>query len=302
MPTPSERNIDQVRTYLDCYACFLRQALSAARMVTDDEDAQQAVVTETLALLQAFPPGTTPPEIAFAVHRLVRERLGDGDPYAMVKAESTRAALALYPRLTSLVAESEDPLDAAMRVSIAGNIIDFGVSDNVPDLWATVERVMAAPLAIDDRAQLRSALAVADRVLYLADNAGETVFDRVLINEFKVPVTYAVKGGPVLNDATRQDALNAGLDTCATIVDNGSRAPGTVLDLCSAEFRNTFDGAPLVIAKGQANYETLSEAGPRVFCLLQAKCPVIADDMPAPVGGAVVKRSIEQHYSTEKVN
>jgi damage-control phosphatase, subfamily I len=283
-----------VRTYLDCYACFVRQALSAARMVTDDEAEQQAVVTETLALLQDIPPGTTPPEIALAVHRLVRERLGDGDPYAAVKAEGTRAALELYPRLKALVAESEDPLDAAVRVSIAGNIVDYGVSDDVPDLWATVERVMTAPFAIDDLDALRSELDAADRILYLADNAGETVFDRVLIEELTPPVLYAVKGGPVLNDATRQDALAAGLDTCATIVENGSRAPGTILDLCSPKFRDAFDSAPLVIAKGQANYETLSDAGPRVFCLLQAKCPVIADDMPAPVGGAVVRQSVER--------
>jgi len=281
-----------VRTYLDCYACFVRQALSAARMVTDDEAAQRAVVTATLALLQDLPSGATPPEIAFAVHRLVRERLGDGDPYAAAKAESTRAALALYPRLKTLVAESDNPLDVAVRISIAGNIVDYGVGDDIPDLWETVERVLAAPFAIDDLDALRSELDAADRVLFLADNAGETVFDRVLIEELSPPVLYAVKGGPVLNDATREDALAAGLDACATVVDNGSRAPGTVLDLCSTEFHKAFDDAPLVIAKGQANYETLSEAGPRVFCLLQAKCPVIADDMPAPVGGAVVKRGV----------
>jgi hypothetical protein len=128
-------------------------------------------------------------------------------------------------------------------------------------------------------------------VLYLGDNAGETVFDRVLIEALEPPVLYAVKGGPVLNDATLDDALAAGLETCATIIDNGSRAPGTVLDLCSAEFRGAFDAAPLVIAKGQANYETLSEAGPRVFCLLQAKCPVIAEDMRVPVGSTIVRRS-----------
>lgn len=280
-----------MRTYLDCYACSLRQALSAARMVTDDEFAQQEVMNETLALLQKLPPGTTPPEIAFAVHRIVRERLGDGDPYKEAKAEGTRLAVALYPRLKALVAQSEDPLDTAVRVSIAGNIIDFGVSDDVPDLWATVERVMAAPLAIDHLAQLRAALAAADHVLYLADNAGETVFDRVLIEQLTPPVVYAVKGGPVLNDATLEDALAAGLDTCSTVIDNGSAAPGTILRLCSPEFRETFEGAPLIIAKGQGNYETLSEAGPRVFCLLQAKCPVIAADLTAPVGGAIVRRS-----------
>jgi hypothetical protein len=280
-----------VRTYLDCYACFVRQALSAARMAGAGDADQQAVVTETLAFLQTLPPGVSPPAIAHAVHRIVRERLGDGDPYLAAKAGSTRAALALYPRLKALVARSADPLDTAVRVSIAGNIIDFGVSDDVPDLWATVAQVMATPLAIDHQDVLRSALAVADHVLYLADNAGETVFDRVLVEQLEPPVVYAVKGGPVLNDATRTDALAAGLDACATVVENGSNAPGTILDLCSDEFRDAFARAPLIIAKGQANYETLSEAGPRVFCLLQVKCPVIAGDVEVPVGSAVVRQS-----------
>ncbi|NYI41489.1 damage-control phosphatase ARMT1 family protein [Demequina lutea] len=280
-----------MQTYLDCYPCVLRQALTAARMVTDDKSAHLGVMTETLALLQKLPPGSTPPEITFAVHGIVRERLGDSDPYRVAKAESTRAALALYPRLKARVARSEDPLGTAVRLSIAGNIIDFGVSDDIPDLRATVERVIAAPLAINHLASLRAALAAADHVLYLADNAGETVFDRVLIEQLAPRVIYAVKGGPVLNDATLEDALAAGLDTCATIVDNGSAAPGTILDLCSTDFREVFDEAPLIIAKGQANYETLSEAGPRVFCLLQVKCPVIGAHVSAPVGGAVVRQS-----------
>jgi len=282
-----------MRTYLDCYPCLTRQALSASRMVTDDESEQHAVVIKTLALLEGLPEGTTPPEIAFAVHKIVRDRLGDRDPYREAKAESTRLALSLYPRLKALVAQSEDPLDTAVRLSIAGNIIDFGFSDQTPDLWATVERVVERPLAIDDLDGLREALAVADHVLFLADNAGETVFDRVLIEQLGPPVIYAVKGGPVLNDATAEDALAAGLDSCATIVDNGFAAPGTILSRCSTEFRASFENAPLILAKGQANYETLSEAGSRVFCLLQAKCPVIAADVGSPFGGAIVRQSTD---------
>lgn len=286
-----------MRTYLDCYPCFLRQALSAARRAGADDDAQHAVMGETLALLQDLPVGATPPEIAHAVHGLVRNRLGSGDPYRDAKAESTLAALAIYPRLTELVAASPDPFEAAVRVAIAGNIIDFGVSEELADLWPVVQRVLAQPLAIDHLGALRAGLAAADVVLCLSDNAGETVFDRVLIEhlavERGVPVTYAVKSGPVLNDATRADALAAGLDGCASIVDNGSDAPGTIRRLCSPGFRDTFDSAPLVIAKGQANYETLSEAGPRVFCLLQVKCPVIGRDLGVPVGSLVVRQSEE---------
>lgn len=282
-----------MRTYLDCYPCLVRQSLTATRMVTDDDDVQRDVVSETLALLQSVAPGATPPEIAAAVHRNVRERLGASDPYRAVKARSTGLALALYPQLKALVATSEDRLETAVRVSIAGNIIDSGFSDVQPDLWATVERVIAAPLAIDHMARLRAALTTADHVLYLADNAGETVFDKVLIEELEPRVVYVVKSGPGLNDATLEDALAAGLDTCTTIVASGSEAPGTILDLCSDQFRQTLESAPVVIAKGQANYETLSDAGPRVFCVLQAKCPVIATDLNVPVGSAVVRQSLD---------
>ena len=280
-----------MRTYVDCYPCFLRQALTAARMAGASDAMEWQVVHHVLELVRDLPEGATPPELVDRVHRLVRESIGSGDPYAGAKASSTAAALDLYPRLTELVAASPNPFETAVRIAIAGNIIDLGVHDEVPDLWATVERVLAAPLAVDDLAALRDAVAEADHVLYLADNAGETVFDRVLVEALPVPVVYAVKGGPVLNDATRVDAEAAGLATCATVIDTGSDAPGTTAALCSSSFRAAFTRAPLVIAKGQANYETLSDAGPRVFCLLQVKCPVIARDAGVPVGSVVVRRS-----------
>ena len=280
-----------MHTYVDCYPCFLRQALTAARMAGASDAMEWQVVHHVLELVRDLPEGATPPELVDRVHRLVRESIGSGDPYAGAKASSTAAALELYPRLTELVAASPDPFETAVRIAIAGNIIDLGVHDEVPDLWATVERVLAAPLAVDDLAALRDAVAEADHVLYLADNAGETVFDRVLVEALPVPVVYAVKGGPVLNDATRVDAEAAGLATCATVIDTGSDAPGTTAALCSSSFRAAFTRAPLVIAKGQANYETLSDAGPRVFCLLQVKCPVIARDAGVPVGSVVVRRS-----------
>lgn len=285
------RDDREVRTYLDCYPCFLRQALTAARMAGATDAVEWQALHHVLRLLRDVPEGATPPLLADQVHRLVREVAGHGDPYAEIKATTTAAALALYPRLGEIVAASPDPFATAVRVAIAGNVIDLGVRDDVPDLWQTVERVLAAPFAIDDLAALREAVAAADHVLYLADNAGETVFDRVLIEHLPVPVVYAVKGGPVLNDATRADAQAAGLADCATLVDTGSDAPGTTAALCSSSFRAAFTRAPVVIAKGQANYETLSDAGPRVFCLLQVKCPVIARDAGVPVGSVVVRRS-----------
>jgi len=179
--------------------------LEAARLAGADERQQQAVLDRVLDVLKQFScktePSSTPPEIGDQVHRIVRQEVGDGDPYRAVKEASTRQALALHPRLRALLAEADDPLEMAIRMSIAGNIIDLGLAQEY-DLWGTVERVLAQPFAIDDGAALKKELQEAlsaGQLLYLADNAGETVFDRVLIETLDVPVVYAVKGGPILN-------------------------------------------------------------------------------------------------------
>ena len=280
-----------MRTYFDCYPCFLKQALSAARRVGADDATQSVVIHEVLTLLQNIQLDATPPDIAYRVHRIARNTISANDPYQKAKAESTAEALDIYSRLKRLVAQSNDALGTAIRISIAGNIIDFGVTEDIQNLWQVVESVLHQPYAIDDTAQLRAKIKNVDYVLFLADNAGETVFDRVLIETLSIPVVYAVKGGPILNDATIEDAVAAGLDQCATLLSNGSDAPGTILSLCSDEFRCLFERAPLIIAKGQANYETLSEAGSRVFCLLRIKCPVIAHDIGQPVDSIVVRQS-----------
>lgn len=280
-----------MRTYFDCYPCFLKQALSASRRVNADDAAQSVVIHEVLTLLQDIQLDATPPEIAYRVHRIVRDTISASDPYQKAKAKSTADALDIYPSLKRLVAQSDDALDTAIRISIAGNIIDFGVQDDIRDLWCTVESVLHQRYAIDDTAQLRTKLKSVEQVLFIADNAGETVFDRVLIETLSVPVIYAVKGAPILNDATIEDAVAAGLDQCATLLSNGSDAPGTIFSLCSDKFLRHYESAQLVIAKGQANYETLSEAGSRVFCLLRVKCPVIAHDIGQPVDSIVVRQS-----------
>lgn len=281
-----------VRVYLDCYSCLMSQALRAARLSGANEPQQLSTLKQTLTLLQDMNPSTTPPEIGYQVNQMVREMLGAKDPYRDIKRTSTQQALQLYPRLKEMVQKSEDPLAMAIRLSIAGNIIDFAVNDHVVDLWATVDRVAHQPYAIDDTALLQDRLQKADYVLYLADNAGETVFDRVLIESISVPVIYVVKESPIVNDATAEDAVAAGLDTCTTVIDNGTSATGTVFALCSDSFRQQFDHAPLIIAKGQANFETLSEAGTNVFCLLQVKCPMIGRHLNVPVGSIVARQSM----------
>lgn len=280
-----------MRAYLECYPCVLRQSLEAARMAGAPQTQQRAIMMESLQLLQSLPEGATPPEISMHVHRAVREIAGNPDPYFQVKAESTLKALELFPKLQRILDQSDDPLETAIRLSIAGNIMDFGPNPKY-DLWEVVERVLEQPLAIDGLNALRQKLLDVDWILFLADNAGETVFDRLLIETLAKPVIYVVKRGAVLNDATVEDAVAAGIDEIAEVMDNGTQVTGTILDLCSPEFQTRFRQAELILSKGMGNYETLSTVKGPIFFLMQVKCSVIGVDVGAPLGSIVVKQGV----------
>lgn len=253
-------------------------------------DQERQIVLGTLTLLQNIPPGATPPEIGMRVHHLVRTLTGHPDPYQQVKQTATQTAQALLPQLRELIASAEDPLEMAIRLSIAGNIIDFGPRTHY-DLWQEVQAVIQQPLAINDLSLLKAQLSRTNQLLFLGDNAGETVFDRLLIEVLDQTVTYVVRGGPILNDATRADALAAGLDEVADIIDNGAQIPGTILSLSSPSFLVRFKQAPLIISKGMGNYETLSTEPAPIFFLFMVKCPTIAQDVGAPAGSIIVKAS-----------
>lgn len=281
-----------MKTYLDCYPCFLRQALNAARRTGIKEEQQRQILLSIMNELSTLPADATPPRMAQSIHRQVRHLSGNNDPYQADKLEATRQALALYPELKKRVAQSPDSLETALRIAIAGNIIDLGINESY-DLDATLKRVLKQPLGINDLESFRSALVRSDTtILYLADNAGETVFDRVLIETLDRPVTYAVRAAPIINDATREDAISAGLDKIVEIIDNGSDAPGTLLNQCSSTFREHFEKADLIIAKGQGNYESLSDYPAPVFFLLQAKCNIIAQHLGVTEGDIILKQQL----------
>jgi len=280
-----------MKTYLDCYPCFLRQALNAARRVEASDDQQQRILLDSMKKLHALPVDATPPHMAYHIHQLVKQQTNSFAPYQQAKEEATQQALALYPRLKEKVSQASYPLEIAVRIAIAGNIIDLGVAENY-DLEATLDRVLTQEFAINDLASLRASLAESHSILYLADNAGETVFDRVLIETLDQAVTYVVKAGPIINDATREDAVAAGIEPVAEIIDNGSEAPGTILDYCSYSFRKHFEQAELILAKGQANYESMSSSQAPLFFLLQAKCSVIAHNLEVAEGSVVLKQQM----------
>lgn len=280
-----------MRTFLDCYPCFLDQALRAGRLATDDETKIKQLLDEVGAMLKTIPLQSSPPETGRRIYRKIRDITGDPDPYRSIKRRNIQKALELYPVLKKSVAKSEDRLLTAARLAIAGNVIDLGVNKDF-DIEKEIEDVLQKPFAINDFKAFKYHLERADRLLYLADNAAECVFDRLLIEEIQKPVTFVVRGMPVINDATRRDAVLAGVDKVAAIVSSGTDAPGTMLDTCSPKFKELFYQSNFIISKGQGNYEALSGELLPIFFLFKAKCRVIARDLGVDEGDIIIKSTI----------
>ncbi len=278
-----------MRIFLDCYTCFLRQVMDATRNAKIDEALQTKIFKKVLLLLAETPITSKPPEISELVQQILRVELNDADPYAALKQSSTEEALTLLPWLQKVIQNSPNPLETALRLNVAGNIIDFGAATEF-NLREDIERVLSADFGIYDLSEIIDGLAKAKTILFLADNAGETVFDKLLIEQIKKPVFYAVKSSPVLNDATRADAINAGVDQVATIIETGNAIPGVSLDKSTPQFKQLFQKADLIISKGQGNYEMLSENPEPIYFLLKAKCALIARDLQVPLGSFVLKK------------
>jgi uncharacterized protein with ATP-grasp and redox domains len=263
-------------------------------MVTDDALIHERVLRETLRLVAEMPFDRSPPWVGQRIHKLLRDATGNPDPYRAVKRHSNALALEVYPALKEQVRGSSDPFAMAVRMAVAGNVVDFGCRSDLGDDEVLRAIDDAADAFIDELAlaSLRHAVHEAGNILYLADNAGEIVLDRLLIEEMPANrVTLVVRGSPVINDATREDAEAAGLSDLVTVMDNGSDVPGTILETCSPSFRSRFEECDLVIAKGQGNYETLSGSDQRIYFLFKVKCPVIARDAGTKVDQMVVRRN-----------
>lgn len=273
----------------ECYPCIVRQAATAVKLAGVDTETQYQALNEVLHCLASSNHQLSPSDVAGETNRILREVTGIEDFYLEEKKASHELAMSYLDQLRSLANQGPDPLEQALKVGAAGNIIDV-VHVGEYDLWEEVVTTVRGDLLGGGLPAFKDRLRSASFILYLADNVGETVFDRVLIETLPLPVIYSVKTGPILNDAAREDAVAAGIDQVAEIIENGTRSPGTVLNLASAEFRDLFERAELVLSKGQANYETLDDQGEKIFFLLRVKCPLLSQAVNAPIGSLVLKQ------------
>jgi len=285
---------------LDCIPCFFKQALEAARLAGADEITQKKILDEVSKLIPAFALSSSPPKIGRGIYQIVRNISGADDPFKAVKQHSNRLALKLLPKLRQKLEVSEDKLVTAVELAIAGNIIDYGVKNSLK-IEQEAENFLNGDFDIHleyDKPifayrEFRQALDEAETIIYLADNAGETVFDRILIEQIKrLPkkseIIYVVKDKPIINDALKEDAVICGIDKLVRVISSGCAAPGTILKFCSQEFLRLYKNTDLIISKGQGNFEALSGEDRPIYFLFKAKCSVAARDVGCQIGDAIL--------------
>ncbi len=275
-----------MKTYIDCIPCFISHSLNVAKMTGRNHEEQREILRQTLAMAASLDFDKSPPAMAKKIHAVVRQITGVEDAYVKIKDESTAFALEMLPFLRHEVQKSEHPFETTIRLIIAGNIIDFGTDHNfnLNSVHQIIADALKQQIDLNAIARLHKRIMESERILYIADNCGEIVFDRLLIEPYKDKITLAVRGNPILNDATRREAEMSGMNEIVSIIDTGDSIPGVILENCSDEFKDHFENCDFIISKGQGNFETMCETERPVFFLFMSKCQVIATLLDCEMG------------------
>ena len=282
-----------MKSDLECLVCLLKQALNTAKIATEDKTLHRKVLDRVAEQIQRSNLELSPALVSKPVYDIVSEVTGVKDPYKDLKHQTNLEALSLLPELEKIVARANVPLDAALHLAVAGNIIDVGIG-HAFDLKNDVQAIMRTKFTIDHTDAFKRELQSGRKLLFLGDNSGEIVFDRVLIQELLkrgIEVTFSVKSGPIINDATREDAEQAGLTELVPVIETGSNDIGIDFTRVSSEFEAAFYKADIIIAKGQGNFETCSDAPGNIYFLLKAKCDVVARELRVITGDIVFAHS-----------
>lgn len=269
----------------ECGPCFLRQAREAMDLSTDDEELKMEIMEEIFKFLSDnFKLDTNSNSTGSLMHNLIKQKTGCMDPYRNEKIEGNEIALKYLPDVKKIL-EEDDSLENHVKIAIIGNILDFGAFTLDDDIEGVIKDALKKDLTVKDIEEFESSLRTNDKVLYLVDNTGEIVFDKLLlskIREYGLDITIAVKSEPILNDACMAEALDAGLDEYGEIVEIGCGTVGYVDSEISDEFREIFNDHKFIISKGMGNYEGLTEidlSDKDIYFLLCAKCNTISRDI-----------------------
>ncbi len=280
-----------MKTQFECIPCIISSYLKLVETSVIPETQQEVILRQLLHYLSGVDYDQSPPMMGRTLQRMIRESLQNPDPYHQIKQHYNQMMMDLYSSFKEIVERSEDPFDAAMRMAIAGNVIDFGAKYQF-DIMDSINRVKEHELAIDDSRFLRDDLEHAQTLLYIGDNCGEIVLDKLFLETIDISQKYfVVRESPVINDITLEDAKMTGIDKIATILTTGDDSPGAVWESASKDFRDHFNNADVIISKGQGNLEGLIDVPHNhVYFLLVTKCDLIGEKIGTRKGDFVVKR------------
>lgn len=286
-----------MKIHNDCINCIENQALRVCDFLKVHPHERDAILRLTQEHIQTFNFALTPPHNATPLYEAIADLLGLDDLYADIKKASSQHALAFEALCARTIAQSHEPLLTATKTAVAGNVIDLA-SVMMYDLEEELNKIYNTPFAIDDFSALEMMLPTTKILVYLADNAGEEIFDKLYIQTIRslfpsIDVYYFVRGRPIINDLTRKDALHSGMDKVATIVDSGVPTPGLAMEFMSDSARAIFEKAGCIISKGMGNYECLGEEkNIPIFFLLKVKCHVVAEAIGARLGDIICKKGL----------
>ena len=274
-----------MRYSMECLPCLLNQGIRVARRYLENEEEQRTLLKSIIAEIAVMDNNVSAPYIAHKIQRALKEILENPDPYQKEKRYFNQEMLKLEGDFYALVESAVNPLDIALKLAAAGNIIDFGPGYDLSrdNVLKTIKESMEKDYSQEVFVSLASALKDADKLLYLGDNAGEIVFDKIFIRTIKecyphLQIDFATRGEPIMNDITEEDAYMVGIDEYAHIINNGTDIPGTILEHCSDSFVNVFNEADVIISKGQGNFESLYGNGyNNLYYIFLCKCDLFMD-------------------------
>lgn len=269
-----------------CFPCLFRQLLRTSERVHRDKAFLMSLFEAFAREVPRIDLSKSPSHAGAILYRTIRKASGVEDPYKEAKEEGTRWALSQLPRLRSRVLSASDPLLAGVQAAAAGNVIDFGAQESF-DAEKEVDSFLIQPVPEEGYSLFRRRLEEAAWVLYIGDNSGEAVFDRLLLEAMGKPAIFLTRARPIINDVTEEDAQRSGLQESARILSSGCDAPGLIVEEADEKVRRLFREAPLVISKGQGNFETLGEEKREIFFLFKVKCSVASNLLGVPVGSLV---------------
>lgn len=275
-----------------CYSCLAKSFVKLLEEHKLPKDKREEAIKAFFSFIASSPKELTAPEVARINQYKIKEILQNDDPYKEIKYSSNKYLLDKYDHLKEIVTKSNNKFDTALRLAIAGNIIDYAANPDF-NIDNTINKVLGEDFSINDSLILKEEISKAKSILYLGDNAGEIVMDKLFLESLNhANVTYVVKESPVINDVTIEDVRQTGIDKYANIITNGYDAASTILSKVSEEFMLYYKSADLIISKGQGNYEgLLNEQDNRIFFLMMVKCDMVAEKIGTTKGGFVVCRN-----------